>query len=581
MLPTEARRSPSASAADGVVTADMVAQHAYCPRRFHLAYLEGRWADNAFTDEGRLVHRRVDGADDLLPDPENHPDRPVAGRSVSLSDEAVGLHAKLDLVETAADDGPPAAVPVETKRGKSPDEARGPWEADQEQLIVQGLLLRANGYASERGIVYYAASRKRMDVPFTAELEARTLRRIEAIRLALGEPGAPLPAPLEDSPKCPGCSLAGICLPDETAALREDRSDAEGSEPAVRRLFPARDDALPLYVQEQGAYVGKRGEGLVVTKGRERLAAVKLKDVSQLVLCGGVSVSAPTLHLLCEAGVPVVHLSRGHWFYGVTTGTGLRNSFDRAAQFRRAEDPAWCLDLARALVAAKGANQRTMLRRNGKEVPAGDLDEMRRLLRRVDGAPTVEGLLGIEGSVAAVYFRSFGRMLRPRAPDGGGAEEGLRFDFSTRNRRPPRDPVNAMLSFGYAMLAKDATVALLGVGLDPYWGFYHRPRHGRPALALDLMEEFRPLVVDSAVVTAINTGAVTPSDFEVAAAGCALGAGGRKAFVRAYEARMDQMVTHPRFDYRCSWRRILALQAQVLARVIRGDLPVYEGMRTR
>jgi CRISPR-associated protein Cas1 len=138
-----------------------------------------------------------------------------------------------------------------------------------------------------------------------------------------------------------------------------------------------------------------------------------------------------------------------------------------------------------------------------------------------------------------------------------------------------------MLSFGYALLAKECTVALLAVGLDPYWGFLHQPRHGRPALALDLMEEFRPLVVDSAVVTAINTGMVCPGDFQQAGTVCVLEASGRKSFIRAYEARLDQMATHPMFDYRCSWRRLIALQAQILARCLRGDVPRYQGMTTR
>jgi CRISPR-associated protein Cas1 len=138
-----------------------------------------------------------------------------------------------------------------------------------------------------------------------------------------------------------------------------------------------------------------------------------------------------------------------------------------------------------------------------------------------------------------------------------------------------------MLSFGYALLAKECTIAAMAEGLDPWWGFYHKPRYGRPALALDLMEEFRPLVVDSAVVTAINTGMVSLGDFTRSQAGCLLSATGRKAFIRAYESRLDQLVTHPVFDYRCSWRSIIRLQARLLARWLTGDVPAYIGMVTR
>jgi len=345
------------------------------------------------------------------------------------------------------------------------------------------------------------------------------------------------------------------------------------SDAAVRRLYPARDDALPLYVQEQGAFVGKSGKSLVIRKEKTEVSRASLKDVSQLVLCGNVSVSTQAVHLLCEAGIPIVHLSMGHWFYGITSGITLRNAFDRAAQFAAAAQPERCLALARSLVTAKGANQRTLIRRNASP-PQQVLDDMNDLLKRVPGARNPGALLGLEGNLAAHYFRHFGAMLRPRDFEAEWA-------FEKRNRRPPRDPVNALLSFAYALLTKECTVALLGEGLDPWWGLYHKPRHGRPSLALDLMEPFRPLVADSAVVTSVNTGMVTATDFTRTKSACMLKAPARKAFIRAYEARLDQLVTHPVFDYRCSWRAVIRLQARLLGRWLRGDIPDYPAMTTR
>jgi CRISPR-associated protein Cas1 len=149
------------------------------------------------------------------------------------------------------------------------------------------------------------------------------------------------------------------------------------------------------------------------------------------------------------------------------------------------------------------------------------------------------------------------------------------FYFNSRNRRPPKDPVNALLSFAYALLAKECTVALLAEGLDPWWGFYHQPRHGRPALALDLMEPFRPIIADSVVITAINTGMVKPSDFYKNANGCALQPDGRKSFLRAWEQRLDQLYTHSEFNYRCSWRTMIRIQSRLLARWLRGDIPAW------
>lgn len=555
----------------------MLNEYAYCPRLFHFMHVDGRWADNVYTEEGREVHRRVDRIDHVLPDAGDEQDSdssdddapPVISRSVSLGSERLGLVAKLDLVSTAGEE----AVPVDTKRGHVPATPERSWEPERVQLMAQGLLLREHGYTTDHGILYFAASRTRVTVPFTPELEARTLRLIDEARAAATS--RRLPDPLEDSPKCNGCSLSAICLPDETLALRQVPGiDGENGVHAVRRLYPPRQNALPLYVQEQGARVGKRGDVVVVRKGDEEVASVRLKDLSQLVLCGNVGISAQTIHLLCQASIPIVHLSRGHWFHGVTAGITLRNAYDRAAQFRRASDPDQALAIARAFVYAKAVNQRTMLGRNARPRPERVLREMATLIRKLRSAPGLDALLGLEGAIAARYFGNFTSLLRPRDFDGDWA-------FERRNKRPPRDPVNALLSFGYALLSKECTVALLGEGLDPWWGFYHQPRHGRPALALDLMEEFRPIVVDSAVLTAINTGMVRSADFLRSSAGCVLKDTGRKAFIRAYEARLDQLATHPAFDYRCSWRTMIRIQARLLARWLRDDVPAYRGITTR
>jgi CRISPR-associated protein Cas1 len=264
------------------------------------------------------------------------------------------------------------------------------------------------------------------------------------------------------------------------------------------------------------------------------------------------------------------------WFYGISHGQSLRNAYDRAAQFHTAADPARCLAFAKALVRDKAMNQRTQIRRNSP--PSAALDavvrDMDDLLPRIATAASAESLLGLEGNVARLYFGHFAQTIKPRDFDAD-------WDFNCRNRRPPKDPINAMLSFAYAMLAKECTVALLAEGLDPYWGLYHKPRHGRPALALDLMEPFRPVVADSAVMTAVNTAMVRGSHFTRAASACAMDDSGRKGFLRAYEARLDQLVTHPIFDYRCSWRSVIRLQARLLARWLRGDVPDYTNLVTR
>lgn len=558
----------------------MLNEYAYCPRLFHFMHVEGRWEDNVYTVEGRHAHRRSDGADDLLPEPDpktaaearaamDEPEgeaAPQVARSVHLSSPRLGLVAKLDLVSATGD----IAVPVETKRGRVPNNPERSWEPERVQLMAQGFLLREHGFQCDHGVLYFVGSRTRVEVPFTPELEARTVALIEEARIAARR--TTLPPPLENSPKCNGCSLNGICLPDETLALQHVPPDPAA--PQVRRLYPAREDALPIYIQEQGASVGKAGESIVISHKGVEVARAGLKDVSQVVLCGNISISAAAVHLCCESGIPIVHMSMGHWFYGITNGITLRNAFDRAAQFSAASDPSWQLRFGRALVSAKGANQRTLLRRNASPRPDRQLEEMERLIRSADRAEALDELLGIEGAIASYYFGSFGTLLRSSDVD-------TEWDFQNRNRRPPQDPVNALLSFAYALLAKECTVALLAEGLDPWWGLYHRPRHGRPSLALDLMEEFRPLVADSAVITAINTGMVGTRNFVRSSSACMLSPAGRKALIRAFEARLDQLVTHPLFDYRCSWRAVIRLQARLISRWLRGDIPAYTGMTTR
>jgi CRISPR-associated protein Cas1 len=196
------------------------------------------------------------------------------------------------------------------------------------------------------------------------------------------------------------------------------------------------------------------------------------------------------------------------------------------------------------------------------------------LLRGLDDVSSMESVLGTEGQGAALYFGEFGRFLKP-LPDGKG------FDFTTRNRRPPRDPVNALLSFAYAMLAKDCFHAVNTVGFDPYKGFFHQGKHGKPSLALDLMEEFRPVIADSVVLTLINNESLSKADFIIWRGACNLTDAGRKTFFAAYEQRKATVVTHPVYGYRMSYARMLEVQARMLAAFARGEIPSYTGFTVR
>jgi len=248
-------------------------------------------------------------------------------------------------------------------------------------------------------------------------------------------------------------------------------------------------------------------------------------------------------------------------------------------QFRYAAEPWFAVRLARRLVAGKIRNQRTMLLRNHLEPDGRLLSEMKLMAEQAARAASLEQLLGIEGQAAKLYFQAFNGLIK--VAEEGEPPEVFRFEVNGRNRRPPRDAVNALLSLAYSLLAKDFTVACYAVGFDPMMGFYHQPRYGRPALALDLMEPFRPLIADSAVIQAINTRMVTPRDFVQAGPAVVLRPEGRKALYRAYEQRMDTLVTHPMFEYRVSYRRLLEIQARLLARYMEGEIAEYPVFVTR
>lgn len=664
--------SKSADATADLLPARMLNEFVYCPRLFYYEHVEGVFLHNADTKKGASEHTRVDAGRGELPkarekgeettteelkaegtSASEHPastpaDETIHARSVMLGSATLGVVAKLDLVEVigeTTDDLFTAhkVCPVEYKAGapREGEDGRQLWDADRMQLGLQILLLRENGYVCDEGVVFYRQTRQRVRFVPTPEDEAWIRRGVAAARACAA---GPIPAPLDHSPKCPRCSLAPVCLPDETQFLQLSAPDADTPDPAVqlalpglpseatladeakieglasalegeeaawdhlpdlrlprpiiegevRRLITPDVDTKVLYVNTPGVAVARKGETVIVKDKLGTMAEVRIKDLHHVSVFGSAQISTALIQTLCEAEVPVSFFSMGGWFHGLTRGHGLTNVFTRIRQFARAAEPAQALVLARLFVYGKIRNQRTLLMRNHVEPPPLALRALKHAQSAALSAPTHATLLGIEGAAALVYFRNFAGMLKgpgetdeiPGLEDASsavtpGAQTAFSFDFKTRNRRPPRDPVNALLSLAYSLLARDCTVAALAVGFDPYVGLYHQPRHGRPALALDLMEEFRPLVADSAVLTAINTRMLGPGDFVQAGEAVNLTPTGRKRFFQAYEKRMGDTVTHPLFDYKVSYRRAIELQFRLLARTLTGEIERYLPFTTR
>jgi CRISPR-associated protein Cas1 len=580
--------------------ARMLNEFVYCPRLFFYEHVDGVFAHNHETIEGTIRHARVDeGGGGLVPAEDLTPEDVLHSRSVTLSSERHSLIAKMDLIEVS--DG--SVMPVDYKRGRprhGTDGALEPWDSDRVQMAAQAIVLRENGYFCTEAVLFYAATRQRVRIEIDDSLLKWATTQVQAARLVAYDSAAP--PPLADSPKCPRCSLVGVCLPDETrllerleeaantASLFDAKQPAigkpdveEGSERQLRRLVPARDDLRPLYLNTQGLRVGKSGHVLRVSEKDRVVQEVRVGELCQVNLFGNIQMTTQAVQTLCELEVPIAYFSHGGWFYGLTRGLGERNVALRRGQFRLADDESFCLLVAKSLVAGKLRNQRTLLQRNHAEPPEAAIGQLKAAVEAAEQARSLNELLGIEGNGARIYFGHLAGMIRandePWNPTGGGPL--LSFDFTTRNRRPPRDPVNALLSLAYSVLAKDLTIVCHAVGFDPFIGYYHQPRYGRAPLALDLMEPFRPLIADSAVLTAINTRMVQPGDFVRAGNSVALTPSGRKAFFRAYEQRMDALVTHPLFGYRVSYRRMLEIQARLLARVVMGELQTYPVFTTR
>ncbi|MEQ1906634.1 MAG: CRISPR-associated endonuclease Cas1 [Pirellulaceae bacterium] len=590
--------------------ARMLNEFVYCPRLFYLEHVEGLFANNADTVEGSQRHKRVDQEKGSLPDANNSTSETIHARSITLSCEEFGIIAKLDLVEATGD----VATPIDYKRGspkKMPDGSIAAWEPEEIQVCAQALVLRENGYRCYVGIIYFCETKQRVEVPFTGELVQKTREAIANAKWTAAQPMSP--PPLDSSPKCPRCSLVGICLPDETMVCRKfddnnrpleqpllfnigvvwtgHRGETIAPDATPRTLIATRDEKKPLYLNTPGLYVGKSGEVLQIKEKDTIVEKVRLHDVSQVNLLGNVQVTTQAVQTLLQMEIPLIYFSMGGWFYGMTQSVGLKNIIWRREQFRMADSANFCLRFSKEIVAAKIRNQRTLLMRNHSQPPADALRFLKAIGSETERANSLEQLLGIEGVAARTYFENFSGMIKvgqaddpdraPWDPVEDCLPPWLNFSFKKRNRRPPRDPVNALLSLGYSLLAKDVTVACAAVGLDPFLGFYHQPRFGRPALALDLMEPFRPLIVDSAVLSAINTRMIQPDHFRAAADAVALTPEGRKNFFRAYEQRMDQLVTHPLFGYRVSYRRILEIQSRLLARVLTGEIKNYPTFETR
>ena len=532
--------------------------YVFCPRRFYYESVEGHQVVNEHVEEGKIKHENVHTA---------VTDRKKGDKTISrrqyLASDVLGVSGYTDLVEEK--DGVP--YPVEFKKAGT-----GDWLNDQVQLCLQGLLLEEKtGISIPHGYIFYIGSKRRRKVPFDAELRETTLGYVEKARALLDS--RKIPQPVHDN-RCNGCSVRPICLPDEIAYLHE-------LDERPKRIKPALGIDNVLYVDEPGWAIKKTGERLLVVKENDVLRDMPLIHLGQVVISGNVNLTTPAMQTLLHEGIPVAFLSAYGRYHGTLTPQVSRNSILRAAQHKIANNSNACLELSKAFVQGKVANMRTMLQRRkwqatDAENPAlepllANIKAMKSMEKRIHKATELPELLGIEGNASAAYFGAFNFMLK--------SEMG--FDFQRRSRRPPADATNALLSFAYSLLTADLMSAIQTVGLDPYIGFFHQLKYGKPCLALDLMEEFRPIIADSVVITLINNRRIKSEDFTQVHDGWYLKAHQRKVFYAAYEARKNETITHPVFKYKLTFRRAMELQVRLLAKYVTGEIDQYTPLTVR
>lgn len=524
---------------------------AYCERLFYLEEVEEiRVADHRVY-AGRTLHEaEVDGDGEW--------------QSLQLESESWGIKGKVDFVRYR--DG--NIVAFEHKRGRSCGEEA--WASDLLQVTAYAALLcEYLGKPVKEGRVRYHANNKTVRVPITDESFVTLRAAIERARVLSATVQRP---PVADNDKlCGKCSLAPVCLPEEERLLLSP----EAEDAAPLRLFPEDDERRILHVTEEGSRVGKSGEQIVVTPREGEPRKFPGRDVAAIVLHGPVQMSSQAIHYAMTHEIGVHWLTGGgSYVAGLASPGGVQR---RHRQFEGLRDSDLRVVLTRRLVHAKVENQLKFLLRNsrGKDddgAAAQAVQSLRAELRSIEHGEHNDILRGHEGAAGRFYFSALPVLLDQR-------QELMR--FAGRNRRPPEDPFNAALSFGYSLLYRDVVAAILVVGLDPAFGFFHTPRSAAYPLALDVMELFRTVLWDLPLVASVNRSQWKEEHFTRTRKQVWLSSDGRKLAIDLYETRKQESWKHPVLNYSLSYARAIELEVRLLEKEWSGSPGLFANMRLR
>lgn len=531
----------------GHIPVSMALEVLYCPRNFYLRYVTGETTRDARMERGRGQDNRRNTRKHVSSS------AGLREHDVKVASDELGLSGKID----AVDDIDGAIVPVEFKTGGVSEN-----EYDRAQLCAYGMILEEmNNTVVSCGYLYYMADRKRVEIPFSETLRARVRYAVETAWAILE---GTLTPPPQDDPRCRGCALADVCMPDETRIL-SGKTDVSPSGVAPRSTFKR-----TVFVDKSWGSIGVQAGQLVIRQGRDIIGEIPLGQFDQLFLVGKINMSGAVLSELFKRDVFTAFFTSFGRFEGALSPEKSKHSAVRIRQVLCSSEETFRLQIAKSVVDAKLCNMRVVLRRanqrNQSAVLTDSVKQIAALRKQISQCPAIETLLGVEGAGSRAYFQGFRSLFDKK------------WGFQRRNRRPPRDPVNAVLSFGYSILAGQVTGLIKAVGLDPYIGFLHREHYGHPCLALDLMEPFRPIIVDSIALRMFHQNMVTETDFETperTAGAVYLGTSGRKTFFSAFSTRMKEQATHPVFQRRLSYRRLIEMDVRFLGKHLCGEFEKF------
>lgn len=532
-----------------------IATFLFCPRLSYFQLIEKNEIVNEHVLEGRYIHTNIDKGNM----------NKTNIRSFVLQDKDLGLSGVIDELIVQETE----VIPVEYKKGKphkiyiENEVYYVPWEEDYVQLGLYVEMLRNQGKKVNRGYFYYHESNQKIEMIYDDEIKEKVLSTLNSVKEMVSS--GKIPAPLINDSRCHGCSLNPICLPDEINQTKNNEI------PTMRRIWPPRTDGILIFVQQQEAKIGLKGDSLIVfNKEGVQMSTLPMAQIDCISLYGNVQITTQALVKIKKENIPLVFCSMaGKMIVGTNTGKSL-NKHLLLKQLQFSMDEEITLIVARKIIEAKVKNQRTLIMRHVSSIQ-DTKDILKKIVGDISKTFDVNTLRGLEGSAARQYFAQFGKAFN----DPWGTENFL------RRKRPATDPINAVLSFAYTMLANENKTACEIANLNSSLGIIHGERTGDMALALDLMEPFRPIIADSLVLTLFNRKQLTKKHFIQSGYGCLLTDEGRKIFFTEYAKKMNEEVTHPYFGYKLTYRRMIVLHALMLASYIRGDIQNFEFLTTK